>query len=103
MKRVNRRRFVQLGAAGGAAFAGPALWAQSGYGALAQQPARDADPATDRTIRLSGDGLTLSPSQYAHLLARLADERGIALDNYILGGVVEELEANFAKLLGKEM
>jgi threonine aldolase len=51
---------------------------------------------------LSGDGVGLSPAQYAGLLARLIDEKGIAPDSYSLGGVVEELEAECARLLGKE-
>lgn len=59
------------------------------------------DPAADRTVRFTGDGLGLTPAQYAHVLAGLA-ERGIASDSYILGGVVDELEARMAALLGKE-
>jgi threonine aldolase len=51
---------------------------------------------------LSGDGLGLSPAQYSRLLARLAEERGIAADSYSLGGVVEQLETEFARVLGKE-
>ena len=52
-------------------------------------------------VRLTGDGLGLTAAQYARVLAQLAD-RGIAEDDYILGGVVEELESRMAKLLGKE-
>ena len=62
---------------------------------------RGTDP-DDRAIRLSGDGLGLTPQQYSRLLARLADERRIGVDAYSIGGVVEELESEFARLLGKE-
>src|SRR6185369_8067310 len=53
-------------------------------------------------IRLSGDGLGLSPGDYAALLHRLLDEKGIVPDSYSLGGVVEELEEQCARVLGKE-
>jgi threonine aldolase len=49
---------------------------------------------------LTGDGLGLSPGQYAEHLAELAGK--ISSDSYSLGGVVEELEVEFARVLGKE-
>jgi len=48
------------------------------------------------------DGLLLSPKEYANLLMQLADEGKIKPDYYSNGGVVEEMEAFFAHLLGKE-
>ena len=36
------------------------------------------------------------------MLTRLADETTLLSDSYSLGGVVEELETQFARLLGKE-
>jgi threonine aldolase len=48
------------------------------------------------------DGLLLTPKEYASLLMKLADEGKIKPDYYSNGGVVEEMEAVFAKLLGKE-
>jgi threonine aldolase len=48
------------------------------------------------------DGLLLTPKEYASLLMKLADEGKIKPDYYSNGGVVEEMEATFAKLLGKE-
>lgn len=104
MSRVNRRRFLELGAVTGAAglMAPASLSAQLPPRSGEQALSRSADPATDNTIALTGDGVPHTPSQYAHLLARIADEQGVAADNYILGGVVEELEARFARLLGKE-
>jgi threonine aldolase len=44
----------------------------------------------------------LTAAQYSHLLTRLLDEEAIAPDSYSLGGVVEELEARCARVLGKE-
>lgn len=94
---LNRRRFLELGGLGGAAGVGlPNL-------AFAQAARDDsAAAADDRRVFLTGDGLSLTPAQYGRLLARLVDEKGIAPDNYSLGGVVEELEAEFARALGKE-
>ena len=51
---------------------------------------------------MSGDGLGLGPGEYAALLNRLVDEKGIVPDSYSLGGVVEELEVRCARVLGKE-
>lgn len=48
------------------------------------------------------DGLVLTPKEYGSLLMQLADEGKIKPDYYSNGGVVEELEAVFAKLFGKE-
>jgi threonine aldolase len=54
----------------------------------------------EQTVLLTGDGLHLSPIEYAQLLATLA--RSAKPDSYLKGGAVEELENRFAKLLGKE-
>ncbi len=48
------------------------------------------------------DGLDLSPAEYAELLRQLTTGRDLPSDNYSLGGVVAEVEALFARLLGKE-
>ena len=61
-----------------------------------------ADAAADRTVRLSGDGAGLTPAQYAALLTRLLDEKSMTPDSYSLGGIVEELETQCARVLGKE-
>jgi threonine aldolase len=98
MSRVNRRRFLEFGAATG--MAGISLPATAS--AQQTQTLRSSDPATDRTVFLSGDGIPHSPAQYAQLLARISEQKNIAADNYILGGVIEELETTFARLLGKE-
>lgn len=53
-------------------------------------------------VHFRSDGLALSPAEYARLLARLAESRGIAEDEFSREGVVAELEARIAVLLGKE-
>lgn len=95
MTRINRRRFVGVGAAGAAGWplAGPAL---------AQSAARRPRADEDSVVRLTGDGIPLSPDGYARLLTRLLDERSLSPDSYSIGGVIDELEAAFAKVLGKE-
>ena len=88
---LNRRRF--LAAAGLPAFA---------FGALPSEAAGAPAATEDRTVRLSGDGVGLSPSQYTALLTRLLEEKSMTPDSYSLGGIVEELEAQCARVLGKE-
>jgi threonine aldolase len=97
MVTTNRRRFLQLGGTA----TGLGLVPSIARGQVHGTPAAGEDPA-DRTVRLSGDGLGLTTSQYSRMLARLADESGIATDNYSMEGVVEELETAFARTLGKE-
>jgi threonine aldolase len=96
MAPFDRRRFLKAGGIG----AGLAL-PSFAFGANA--PARtEAPESEDRIVRLSGDGLGLTPPQYARLLTRLLDEKSMTPDSYSLGGIVEELEGEFARLLGKE-
>jgi len=89
---INRRSF--LAAAGLPALA---------FGAArAEAIGAPADAAADRAVRLSGDGVGLTPPQYATLLMRLLDEKAMTPDSYSLGGIVEELETECARMLGKE-
>jgi len=60
----------------------------------------DLDP--ERLVQFRSDGLALSALAYARLLAEIAERREIAADEYSRGGVVAELEARMADLLGKE-
>jgi len=53
-------------------------------------------------VQLRTDGLALAPSAYAGLLGRLAETGGVTPDDYSRGGIVAELEARMAALLGKE-
>jgi len=58
--------------------------------------------APDRTVRLIGDGIMLSPRAYAALLNELCQKADVHEDNYLLGGEVERFEQHWAALLGKE-
>ena len=95
MHALNRRDFLQVGGMSVGLSMLPNL-------ALASTPAALAGHAADRVVHLSGDGLALTPAQYSALLTRIIEEKGVTPDSYILGGVVDELEAAFARLLGKE-
>jgi threonine aldolase len=57
---------------------------------------------SERSVQFRSDGLGLSPAAYAGLLVEIAETRGIAADDYSRDGVVAELEARMAALLGKE-
>ena len=96
---IDRRRFLQTGALGlGAGALGPGLAAGQGGGVGSGSA---AEPGNGR-VRMSGDGLGLTPADHGRILSRLADEGRIARDSYSNGGVVAELEERFAALLGKE-
>jgi len=56
----------------------------------------------DRVIHTSGDGIGITPRDYAALLNRLCQGREVEDDNYLLGGEVAAFEQHWAKLLGKE-
>jgi len=56
----------------------------------------------EAVVQFRSDGLGLSTAAYLRLLAEIAETRGIAEDNYSRDGVVAELEARIAALLGKE-
>jgi len=97
MPKLHRRTLLHMAGLGGA-------WAGAGMPSAAWAAAQNAAAVrtpTDTTVRLTGDGLGLTTGQYSHVLAGLAD-RGIAEDDYVRGGVVEELESRMATLLGKE-
>ncbi len=92
MARVDRREFFRIGGLASGMAAGLPRIALGG--AVEDRP--------DRTVRLSGDGVGLTPSQYAALLKQLVETAGFAPDSYSLGGIVEQLEAECARVLGKE-
>lgn len=62
------------------------------------------DPSSEASslVHLEQDGLSLTPAEAAAELARLSASQPPSPDIYGLGGVVEEVEAYFARLLGKE-
>ena len=90
---VNRRQFF-------AAAGLPAL--ALGVSRTNGGEAAPVDVSADRTVRLSGDGIPLTPPQYAALLTRLLEQQSMTPDSYSLGGIVEQLEADCARMLGKE-
>src|SRR6266545_3293489 len=67
---------------------------------LAAYQLSGAEP--EKRIHAIGDGIHLTPAEYAQLLATLASKGDLAPDSYSLGGVVEQLETRMAALLGKE-
>jgi hypothetical protein len=71
---ANRRTFLKAGALGAAGTL-PLAW-----DAIAQQAAgsrQNAPVTADRTVKLTGDGLALSPSEYARLVVRLVEEKNL--------------------------
>jgi threonine aldolase len=66
-----------------------------------QEPPAKPGGSTRFDVNFVGDGLELSPSAYSDLLARLS-RGGVESDEYSRGGAVEDLEKQFAALLGKE-
>jgi threonine aldolase len=93
MNNMLRRNFLKISATTALA---PAL----GLPAFASITKTTADKKS--LADFIGDGLNLSPKEYVELLAVLAEKNKLSMDNYSLGGCVEELEIKFAKLLGKE-
>jgi threonine aldolase len=92
MSGVTRREFVELGGLASSVVAAGGI-----------VPAAEADDSSPRAaVDLTGDGIPLSPADYAALLARLAQAPGFEADEYSRGGVVAALEAQFAALLGTE-
>ena len=82
---MHRRFFLQFAAAASAAAPQPAA------SQTAQQP-----------VVLTGDGLSLTPAEYASLLTAIAAKPSFRRDQYLKNGPVEELEHAVATLLGKE-
>lgn len=91
---MDRRHFL---AASGLATASPML-AQAG----AHGPAGDSDAGMFKRVNFQWDGLGLSPHEYVTQLSEVAKGKAIAADYYSNGGMVAELEQQFARLLGKE-
>lgn len=91
MDAVTRRSFVST------------LGATAGLGCLPYVPALASTAIEpDRVVHTAGDGIGITPREYAALLNRLCQAREVVDDNYLLGGEVEAFEQHWAKLLGKE-
>lgn len=89
---MNRRNFI---AAAGLAGAAPLMAAGD-----ASRP-DGADPALFRTVSFATEGLGFSPLEYAVRLQESVNRAPPVPDNYSLGGAIEALEQQFARLLGK--
>jgi threonine aldolase len=94
MNHLNRREFIKSGAAC-AAFGSN----NQPHPAVAVTP---QESAAQGPVHFTGDGLQLSPLDYAQLLVKFARAENAQRDTYMSGGAVEKLETRFAKVLGKE-
>ena len=50
----------------------------------------------ERVVHTSGDGIGITPREYAALLNRLCQSKDVDDDNYLLGGEVEAFEKHWA-------
>src|ERR1700732_4476787 len=62
-----------------------------------------ANVSEDRMVHFRSDGVALSPIEYARLLTRLAEDRGIVADEFSREGAVTTAEERMAAMLAKEM
>jgi len=92
MNEIDRRNFLMMSSAGAAALG-------LGSGAAG---AEEPDGGPSPVVRMHGDGLGLTPGEYAACLGQLAAEGKVEPDYYSRGGCVETLERRMAELLGKE-
>lgn len=92
MNEIDRRNFLMMSSAGAATL---------GLGSREAEADGQGD-GPRRAVRLHGDGLGLTPSEYAACLGELAAAQEIEPDYYSRGGSVEKLEQRMAELLGKE-
>jgi threonine aldolase len=99
MSDLHRREFLVMGALAAAAGLQVSPVCADAVAGSADQPEQAKD---EDAIRFHGDGLSLTPVEYADLLRQLARTGQTDPDYYSRGGVVEQLEQNFAGLLGKE-
>jgi len=90
---MKRRDLLRVVGAGAAA----AAWSGRAPVCAAAEPT-----SSDHTVRLSGDGVGLTPRAYAQLLAQLCERAAVEEDGYLLGGTIERFEREWAALLGKE-
>ena len=99
MTDIDRRRFLQASGLGiGLGFTQPELGS-------AQTPGSGPHgvPGLDTSqVRMFGDGVGLTPAESAALWTHLSRDERIVRDSYSNGGTVDELERQFATLLGKE-
>ncbi|MFZ0268778.1 threonine aldolase family protein [Caulobacter sp.] len=93
---MDRRHFLTLSMLGAAA---PTLT----FARQAASPAPPSFPPVDaRSVWLVGDAAPPNAEHTAQRLVELVQRGGKPRDSYLANGAVAELEARFAKLLGKE-
>ncbi|HTS31715.1 MAG TPA: beta-eliminating lyase-related protein [Bryobacteraceae bacterium] len=68
----------------------------------ALEPSQAAAQSAEGPVLFMGDGLSLSPAQYASLLTSITAKDSFRRDTYLASGPVEELEHAMATTLGKE-
>jgi len=93
---MKRRSFIKTGSVLGAALATPSIAKAQGFSSD-KQLIKDMEK-----VNFIRDGLDFTPLEYSKLLYDLDKQKGIPIDSYSRGGVVEELEKRMAEKLGKE-
>lgn len=68
---------------------------------IAQGASRASHETLFRGVDFTTDGLGLKPAEYVELLTKAVDAGAITADNYSRGGLVEQLEQEFSRRLGK--
>ncbi|WP_448096515.1 threonine aldolase family protein [Luteibacter yeojuensis] len=98
---VSRREFMQAAPLGALSLAGLGLpWAAAD--AAAKAPRSMQDIPVGKIVSLAGDNVPRKPAQYPAQLAEIVGDASGVADSYLAEGAVGSLEAQFAKLLGKE-
>jgi len=96
IKDMKRRNFIKTGSILTVAATVPSI-------AFSDRISEDHQMKIDsKKINFTRDGLDFTPAEYSNLLSKLSANAGISIDDYSLGGVVEELEKGMAKILGTE-
>jgi threonine aldolase len=98
---MDRRRFLEMSLVG-AAFAPLATEAQTASGTTAPATPPPFPPRDARTVWLVGDSAPPDPAGETQRLLDLLKARPRIREAYLSDGATAELEARFAKLLGKE-
>lgn len=98
---VSRREFMQAAPLGALSLAGLGL-AWPAADAAAKTPRSMQDIPVEKIVSLAGDNVPRKPAQYPAQLAEILQETSDVGDSYLAEGAVGSLEAQFAKLLGKE-
>ena len=93
MEPINRRNFLKTTAAA-------TVSTSAAFPQTADHKAVGLDKVSTG-VDFTGDGIHLSPADYAQLLAQLTQKGTVQADSYSLHGCVEELETKFARILGK--